>query len=208
MSEIISRSSLITGLVFKCGIKMRTVTLLTLFRIAVAPVILLFAFNDIPVFKWLLLSAFITDSLDGFFARHWDVTSKLGAKLDSLADDILFIVCMVLLVRSHFEVLAENTFILSITLILFFSKMAILYFRHKKIVSSMHTYLTKAAAVMQALFFIECMFFGPGVFLFKLAIGTTMLALVEEIVIISTVKEIKENMKGLLFNIHKPNHTP
>ena len=36
---------------------------------------------------WVLyLIAGLTDMLDGFLARRWRVESKLGAKLDSLAD--------------------------------------------------------------------------------------------------------------------------
>lgn len=176
------------------------VNILTLYRIIASPIILFLLYIDSPACKWLLLSAFITDVLDGFFARYWKVTSKLGAMLDSLADDILFIVCIVFLITLHPTALTSHTLIISITLILFFIKTAVLYYRHKKVISGMHTYLNKYAAFMQALFFVDCMFFGPNSFLFYIAIFSTILALVEEIIIISTFKILKENIKGILFN--------
>lgn len=191
--------SKIFDLVFRSGIRSGIVNTLTLFRMISSPVLIYLLFINSAAFKWLILAAFITDILDGFLARYWKVTSKLGAILDSLADDILFIVLLVAIVVWHPSVFTDHTTILSITLILFFIKMAALYLRHKKIISGMHTYLTKAAAFMQALFFLFCIFFGPHSILFYSAIYCTIFALAEEIIIISTFRILKENIKGIFF---------
>lgn len=59
--------------------------LLSMSRIALCLPLLMVDVMTIP-FWTLYLIAGITDILDGFLARRWDVESKFGARLDSLAD--------------------------------------------------------------------------------------------------------------------------
>ncbi|MCP5137841.1 MAG: CDP-diacylglycerol--glycerol-3-phosphate 3-phosphatidyltransferase [Gammaproteobacteria bacterium] len=78
--------------------------LLTLFRIAVIPVIVVVFY--LPVMwageaaAWLFLAATITDFFDGWLARRWGQESPLGAFLDPVADKLLVGVVLVLLVQS------------------------------------------------------------------------------------------------------------
>lgn len=52
----------------------------------------------------------ITDMLDGFIARATHTTSQLGADLDSIADTIFVMVCLVeiLPVHSHLSMYSYN----------------------------------------------------------------------------------------------------
>ena len=62
-----------------------------------------------PIAAWLIISghdisalgvfavAALSDGLDGFFARRWCVTSRLGAGLDPAADKLLMLLCYVAL---------------------------------------------------------------------------------------------------------------
>jgi cardiolipin synthase len=62
-----------------------------------------------PLAAWLIISAHdtaalcvfavaaLSDGLDGFFARRWGVTSRLGAGLDPAADKLLMLLCYVAL---------------------------------------------------------------------------------------------------------------
>ena len=61
----------------------------TLYR-AVSSVFLLYFIwtRNVEVFKWLLAISFFTDAIDGFLARRFMVSSIMGARLDSLADDL------------------------------------------------------------------------------------------------------------------------
>ena len=61
--------------------------LLSMLRIALCLPLLLVDAMTVP-FWTLYVIAGITDMLDGFLARRWGVESKLGARLDSLADFI------------------------------------------------------------------------------------------------------------------------
>jgi cardiolipin synthase len=64
--------------------------LITLFRIATVPVLILMLYEH--QYSWALLVFFISgasDGLDGFIAKHYNMESKLGAILDPLADKAL-----------------------------------------------------------------------------------------------------------------------
>lgn len=78
--------------------------ILALFRIALAPLLLLFLVQrDISLFEswhvsWLdyfaglvFVIASVTDFFDGFIARKWNQMTKLGAILDPLADKMLML---------------------------------------------------------------------------------------------------------------------
>lgn len=188
------------NLIFRSGIKSSIVNLLTLYRIIISPFLLILLFNNSEAFKWLLLSAFLTDVMDGFLARRFKVVSRIGAKLDSVADDFLFVVSLIAIMYLHSEVITQNIFIISGMLFILFLKMILLWVKHSKIISGLHTYFTKAAAFLQALFFLHCIFFQPNSLLFYMAVFSTVVALTEEIIIIFTIKDLRQNTRGLFFN--------
>ncbi|HLU62327.1 MAG TPA: CDP-diacylglycerol--glycerol-3-phosphate 3-phosphatidyltransferase [Gammaproteobacteria bacterium] len=90
---------------------------LTWTRMALIPVFVAVFYMPLyvhsPLLHWLAppLSAFlfalagITDWLDGWLARRWSVTSKLGAFLDPVADKILVAVALVVLVQADGRIL-------------------------------------------------------------------------------------------------------
>lgn len=128
------------NLMFRASWKHRIVTFLTTYRIIISPVLLVLLFQDHAWFKWILLSAFITDALDGFLARRLKVTTNIGAKLDSLADDFLFVTATVAIVHLHTGIIFHNIFMLLGILLLFLVKMCILLAKHNKLISGMHIY--------------------------------------------------------------------
>ena len=78
--------------------------LLTYLRIASIPLfVLIYLYAD--DFRWLAGILFgiaaITDWLDGFIARKWDVASHFGAFLDPVADKLVVITALILLVGTH-----------------------------------------------------------------------------------------------------------
>lgn len=81
-------------------------TLLTLLRILIIPIIILFYY--IP-FQWsrtvavaLFALACLTDWLDGFLARRYSQMTTLGAFLDPIADKLLVAMVLVIVVGQHF----------------------------------------------------------------------------------------------------------
>ena len=67
---------------------------ISLFRIA-AGIVLLFCPVFSPAFTVFYIAAGLSDMLDGFVARKTDTVSKLGAKLDTIADFVLVVVCLI-----------------------------------------------------------------------------------------------------------------
>ena len=79
--------------------KLNIANSLTLLRIALTPVFIIFLFYDHPYAKlWALmvfLVASITDALDGYFARKHDQVTEQGRFLDPLADKILILSALI-----------------------------------------------------------------------------------------------------------------
>ena len=67
---------------------------ITFFRIA-AGIALLFCPVFSPAFYVFYIAAGLSDMLDGFVARKTDTVSKLGTKLDTIADLVLVVVCLI-----------------------------------------------------------------------------------------------------------------
>lgn len=82
--------------------------LLTLIRIATIPVMAIFLEldNDHPPFEspgrlaaMVVVFAGITDLLDGYLARRWDIETLIGKFLDPLADKLLLLVGLIMLMK-------------------------------------------------------------------------------------------------------------
>ena len=78
--------------------KLTTATKLTLLRIVLVPVILLILYLRLPYANWIALAVFIiasvTDTLDGYIARHYNQVSDMGKFMDPLADKMLVLSVM------------------------------------------------------------------------------------------------------------------
>ena len=78
---------------------------LTWLRIFAIPLVVIFFYLPNhwadPAAGLLFAVAGITDSLDGYFARKWHQTSRLGAFLDPVADKLIVAVALVLLVSKE-----------------------------------------------------------------------------------------------------------
>ena len=83
---------------------------LTYFRIIAIPLIIIAYYSGMEYSNWyaaiLFALAGISDALDGYLARKWNQTSKLGAFLDPVADKLL-VAIMLLLIVSNVDVLSN-----------------------------------------------------------------------------------------------------
>jgi CDP-diacylglycerol--glycerol-3-phosphate 3-phosphatidyltransferase len=169
-----------------------------------APVLVLLIFtNQIQLFKWLLAVSFFTDLIDGWLARKYKVTSILGARLDSIADDLTIVAGIVAAIVLKSAFLKEQMIFVIILLGLFVIQVILALLRYGKI-SSFHTWSAKLAALMQGSFLILLFFLPqPVEIVFYIAFGTTVIDLVEEIILVMILPQWEANVKGLYWVMKK-----
>jgi len=176
----------------------RWINAITLYRIIAFPVLLILIFtNRFDIFKWMLIISFLTDAADGFLARKFKANSVLGAKLDSIGDDLTILAAVVGLAVAKTEFLKEHWIIFAIPLALFFIQVAAAFIRYRKM-TSYHTYLAKMAAILQGFFMCSMFLFSDPVYgLFYTTAVVTTLELIEEIILVTMLPEWKTNVHGL-----------
>jgi CDP-diacylglycerol--glycerol-3-phosphate 3-phosphatidyltransferase len=171
---------------------------ITLYRIIAFPVlIILIIANRFDIFKWMLMISFLTDAVDGMLARKYKANSVLGAKLDSIGDDLTILAAVIGLAVAKLEFLTQHWLIFAIPLGLFFIQMIAAFIRYEKM-SSYHTYLAKSAAILQGFFMCSMFLFDkPAYWLFYTTAIVTTLELIEEIILVFVLREWKTNVHGL-----------
>ncbi|HEX6892822.1 MAG TPA: CDP-alcohol phosphatidyltransferase family protein [Chryseolinea sp.] len=171
---------------------------LTLYRLASAPIILLLAMRgELTWIRWLIAVSFFTDAIDGPLSRKLNVTSVFGSRLDSVADDATVLVSTLGLWIIFPEFMREHWMFIAGLFALFAIQTVVALIIYKK-TTSFHTYLAKAAAIAQALFFISIFFnFGPVYVLFFSAVTITAVELIEEIILVFILPKWEANVKGL-----------
>lgn len=175
----------------------RIINGITFYRLLAMPFLLLMLFyNDLTVFKWGLLISFLTDAIDGFLARFFKVSSVLGAKLDSIGDDLTVATGIIGIVVVDRSFLVEQMFFVVVLLLLFVIEVGAALIRYGK-TTSFHTWFAKLAAVLQALFLLSFFFTGPLYWLFYAAVLVTAIDLVEEIVMIWLLRKYSTDVKGI-----------
>ena len=175
---------------------------ITLYRIIAAPFLLIILFSGhYNLFKWLLGLSFFTDLIDGYLARKYKVASILGTKLDSIGDDLTVLVAMIALFVTKPEFIKQEKIIFIVLGSLFIIQVSYAFTRYGKM-TSFHTYLAKAAAILQGVFLLLVFFTDkPLMVLFYAAAFITILELIEEIILVYLLPERKANVKGLCFLI-------
>ncbi len=166
-------------------------------RLLAVPVLaVLAARHQENAFAWLLIAALLTDVADGWIARTWSLESRIGALLDSIADSALMFVAVYGIWAFHRDVMTDNTIACSLAVGLWALENLLALARYGRL-SSFHTYLSKVAANALG-FFIGVLFvFGFEPWLFYLAMGTTIVASVEELALLAVLGDWRADVRGL-----------
>ena len=91
-----------------------------------------------------LLSAGVTDFLDGYLARRLGQESRLGARLDSLADNLLLLSAAVWIQLLHPEILRENIGLIATTFGVYVASLAVGLVKFRQL-GNLHLYSSKVA---------------------------------------------------------------
>ena len=118
---------------------------ITIFRMAAA-IVLLFCPVFSPAFYALYIAAGLSDILDGFAARRTNTVSRLGARLDTIADIVFAAVCLIRLL----PVLSVPVWLYVWIGIIAFIKVVniISGFVVQKTFAAVHSVMNKAAGVL------------------------------------------------------------
>ena len=191
-------------LLFHSGRIILIVNILTLYRIVTAPLLFALAVTgSIALFRWLLAVSFLTDALDGFLARRFNASTKLGAKLDSIGDLLTYFVAIIGLIITHPGFFREEFLLICIVLSLNLFQIVFSLTRYGKI-SSFHTYLAKVSAILLSVFIVSTFFTNDILYpLFYIASALTILELFEEIILIFLLPRWQTDVRGLFWVLKK-----
>ncbi|MCK3686260.1 CDP-alcohol phosphatidyltransferase family protein [Maribellus sp. YY47] len=170
---------------------------LSLYRIIVFPfVMFLVVSGNEEWFAIFLCINLFTDFLDGFIARTFNMVTKLGARLDSLADYGTYILAFTGVLTFKKADLTGNAWILYLFIAMMLMTQAV-HFRKFKTFSSYHLYSFKVTGYLQALLFFTWFFVGFWEAYYYFAIGFGILAELETITITFLLRERRSNAQGL-----------
>src|SRR5206468_5765738 len=129
--------------------------------------------KQMVLFAWLLGVSFLTDAVDGFLARMYKVTSVMGARIDSIADDLTLTAAIIGVIFFKPEFLKRELSLFLIPVVLYLFQMVFAIRKYGKI-SGFHTYGAKIASILQAVFLLMLFFFSQPVYwIFHLMVFVT-----------------------------------
>lgn len=177
---------------------------LTIYRLGAAFILLaLILMGEEQVFKWLLPISFFTDAIDGTLARRFHVESRWGSMIDSIADDLTILMAVIAAFRFKPEFIENQILPILILVGLYLVQTGLAVARYGKI-TSFHTYAAKIAAVFQGLFLVLLFILPePPIVLFYFLFITTVIDLVEEIILVIVLPDWQRNVKGLYWALKK-----
>src|SRR5262245_44670414 len=170
---------------------------ISLFRLVSAPVLLVLATTgrESP-FRWLLVVCLISDIADGVIARRLQITSKIGALLDSTADILVSVITTFAIFKLRSQFVSEHYLPLLIMIGLYVLSVAIAFLRYGRL-ASFHTISCRVAAYAQGIFVVFLLFSGyePGLFYLMVAISAA--AYIEELVLLWLLPTWSTDVGGL-----------
>ncbi|MGB5461850.1 MAG: CDP-alcohol phosphatidyltransferase family protein, partial [Aureibaculum sp.] len=122
--------------------------------------------------------------------------SARGSQLDSIGDQITFVIGLLGLLSFEFDFIKSNLLLILIALIPYIIQMLIAYAKYGKS-TSFHTYLAKLSAIVQGIFILWALFLSPNYILFYAMIILGFLETIEEIIMIFMYDVWVSDIKGI-----------
>ncbi len=170
---------------------------LSLARIACAPVLMLLAAaGERVIYTWVLVPALLTDAADGWIARSFGLQSRLGARLDSLGDSLLWWAGLAGLFAFQHEVLAAHRWLFGAVVAAWTLENVLAWRRYRRL-SSFHTLLSKIAGVLLSCYVGVLFLFGHWQWLLWSAAATSLLASAEELWLLALLPQWRADVKGV-----------
>jgi phosphatidylglycerophosphate synthase len=166
-------------------------------RIASTPVLLLLAYmKQQEIYAWLLAGALISDILDGAIARTFGYVSQLGARLDSIADILIFMAAACGIWRFYPDVVTDHKLALAVIVILWFGGSLAGFWRYGRL-ASFHTYLSRITAYAMGLFLAILFLWGFEPWLLRIIVSLVIVSQLEELLMMALLPTWSPNARGL-----------
>jgi phosphatidylglycerophosphate synthase len=166
-------------------------------RIACAPALLLLAAAGAQrAYIWVLVPALLTDAADGMIARKLGLQSKLGARLDSLGDSLLWVASLAGLLAFQRDVLAAHRWLVGAVALCWVLENVLASVRYGRL-SSFHTRLSKIAGVLLSIYIAVLFVLGQQDWLLYAAALTGIAASLEEFWLLALLPEWRADVPGV-----------
>jgi CDP-diacylglycerol--glycerol-3-phosphate 3-phosphatidyltransferase len=138
----------------------------------------------------------ITDILDGFIARRFNLVTKFGAALDNLADMGTYVLAILGVFLFKWQDFKPHVWLLYLFLTIFIISYIVAFFRFGKI-PGMHLYSPVIAGYLQGAFFFVLFVWGFNLWFYFVAVGWGVLAYIDKILVLLKTNDIKPGLKGI-----------
>ena len=174
--------------------------LLSFYRLISTPVLayLVYIGEEKLFFYWFLFNMF-TDVLDGFIARRFNLKTRMGAKLDSLADSFMYLLAFWAMYRLKWDELQfyKISFFLLVFYYFFIDFFSLIKFKE---ISRLHLFSAKTAGVIQGIFFLVLFTSGMNDWLYKLMFTVSTFSFIENLYFLIKLNQMQSNLKGIFWH--------
>lgn len=170
---------------------------LSLYRLCAAPVAAYVALDgNRSLFAILICISLFTDLIDGILARWLHQETRVGARLDALADSMTLIAAILGAFMFEYEPLRQNILWLVIFLVCLGLATMVSLIRFRKL-PAFHLYSFKATDVILTGFFITLFTYGFVKWFFVFSTICASIAALEIVLVALVLKEFRPNQKGI-----------
>ena len=181
----------------KLNIPLNIPNILSLYRIVAFPFGLFFLFNHYEQwFVWLICINLITDILDGWIARTFNMQTEIGARIDSLADMGTYILALSGVFVFKYVEFEPHFLSFGIFIGLFIASYVFSLIKFGRF-PSLHLYSNKIGGYIQGFFFFTLFVFDFYTPFYYFMVTWGIASFTEHLIIQMVIKEMKSNAKGL-----------
>lgn len=180
--------------------------ILSVYRIFIFPFILWLIFtNRENLFAVFITISLVTDFLDGFIARRFNMQTNIGVKLDSWADLGTYILAFIAIGLFKWPAIKPHAWMLYVFAAIMALSYVVVFFKFKGLIG-LHTYMFKITGYMQGAFLVSFFLWGFYLLPYYICLTWGTLACIEEIIIILILKKPRMNVKGLYWLLKNKTH--
>jgi len=175
--------------------------IITIYRLAIDPVILWFIIADKEIlFSVFLIINLLSDALDGFLARKLKQETEIGAKLDGFADNFTYVLAFIGIFVFKMDDIRPHLISFTVMITMLVSTVIVSLIKFRKF-PSYHLYTTKAGGYIEGGFFICLFTIGFLTPYYYFVVAWAIMGAIECIIINLMIPEMRSDIKGLYWVI-------